>query len=132
MRAQKSVYSVSQYPLSKLTEKIIGCAIVVHKELGPGFVEKIYQGALAKEFSKNKVVYEKEKKVVVNYDNKAVGYQIMDFIVDDKVVVELKAVSELSNIHIGQMVSYLKAIRLEIGLILNFAKSKIEIKRVKL
>jgi GxxExxY protein len=66
MKTQNSVYSETQYPLSKLTEKIIGCAIRVHKELGPGFVEKIYQGALAKEFTKNKVVYEKEKKITIN------------------------------------------------------------------
>lgn len=121
-----------KYPLTELTERIIGCAIRVHKALGPGFVEKIYQGALAKEFIKTKLRFTKEKKINVEYDGSIIGYQIIDFIVEDKIIVELKAVSELSNIHTGQMVSYLKAAGLQIGLVLNFAKGRLDIKRVKL
>jgi len=120
------------YPLSGLTEKIIGCAIRVHKTLGPGFVEKIYQGALEKEFTKYKLQFAREKKINVRYDNEIIGYQVIDFVVENKVVVELKAVSELGSIHAGQLVSYLKATNIEIGLVLNFAKSKLNIKRVKL
>ena len=122
----------SQYPLSDLTEKIIGCAIKVHKALGPGFVEKIYQAALAREFTNNKLSFEKEKKISVKYENTIIGYQIVDFMVEESVVVELKAVGELTDIHASQMVSYLKAANKEVGLILNFAKSKLDIKRIKL
>jgi len=121
-----------EYLFSSLTKEIIGCAIRVHKILGPGFVEKIYQGALSKELTKSNLNYIKEKKVSVKYENAIVGYQVIDFIIEGKIIVELKAVSELNNIHIGQMVSYLKATNEQVGLILNFAKSRLEIKRVKL
>jgi len=72
------------------------------------------------------------KKINVEYDNTAIGYQIVDFMVENSVIVELKAVSELSDIHASQMVSYLKAANREVGLILNFAKSRLGIKRIKL
>jgi GxxExxY protein len=127
-----SAGSWAQYPLSNLTDRIIGCAIKVHKALGPGFVEKIYQAALAREFINNKLSFEKEKRISVRYENTIIGYQIVDLMVEESVIVELKAVSELSDIHASQMVSYLKAANKEVGLILNFAKSKLDIKRIKL
>ena len=125
-------YSAQRYPLSDLTKRVIGCAINVHKKLGPGFVEKIYQAALAKEFVKEGLKFTREDKITIKYDGKVIGYQIVDFVIEGKVIVELKAVSELSNIHSGQLVSYLKAANLEIGLVLNFAKNRLEIKRIKL
>ncbi len=76
--------------------------------------------------------FEKEKKINVKYENTVIGYQIVDFMVEESVVVELKAVGELTDIHASQMVSYLKAANKEVGLILNFAKSKLDIKRIKL
>ena len=125
-------YSAQRYPLSDLTKRVIGCAINVHKKLGPGFVEKIYQAALAKEFVKEELKFTREDKITIKYDGKVIGYQIVDFVIEGKVIAELKAVSELSNIHSGQLVSYLKAANLEIGLVLNFAKNRLEIKRIKL
>ena len=126
------VYLAQRYPLSDLTKRVIGCAIDVHKKLGPGFVEKIYQAALGKEFVKKGLKFTREDKITIKYDGMVIGYQIVDFVVEGKVIVELKAVSELSNIHSGQIVPYLKAANLEIGLVLNFAKNRLEIKRIKL
>lgn len=120
------------YLHSNLTKKIIGLAIKVHNELGSGYPEKIYQRALYLELKRYIKKFEREKKIAIKYNKVIVGYQILDFIVENKVVVEFKAVNELTNIHAGQMVSYLKATNCRIGLILNFAKPKLEIKRIKL
>lgn len=119
-----------KYLHSDLTEKIIGAAINVHKELGPGYPEKIYQRALSEEFSKQKIPFNREEKFRVFYDNKDVGYETIDFCVYEKIAVELKAVREILDLHAKQLVSYLKGKRLRLGLILNFGKSKLEIRRV--
>ena len=116
--------------INKLTEKIIGMAMKVHRELGPGFVEKIYQRALSQEFKDGGLRAESEKRVAVSYKSKLVGYQILDFIVDESVIVEIKAVSELNDIHTAQMISYLKATDKQIGLLLNFATQSLGIKRI--
>ncbi len=116
--------------LDKLTEKIIGLAIKVHKKLGPGFVERIYQRALYLEFKNNKLHFEREKKIPVYYNKALLGYEQVDFIVQSLVIVELKCVNEISNIHKAQLLSYIKAANAPIGLILNFAKPTIEIKRL--
>lgn len=119
-----------KYLHSELTKKIIGAGIEVHKQLGPGFPEKIYQRALAEEFRKQKMTFVREKKFQIQYNGKEVGYDFMDFCVDDKIVVELKAVREIMDLHAKQLVGYLKSGNLKLGLILNFGKSKLEIKRV--
>jgi len=113
-----------------LTKKIIGAGIEVHKQLGTGFPEKIYQRALAEEFRKQKMTLVREKKFQIQYNGKELGYDFMDFCVDDKIVVELKAVREIMDLHAKQLVGYLKSGNLKLGLILNFGKSKLEIKRV--
>ncbi|MFH1199155.1 MAG: GxxExxY protein, partial [Candidatus Omnitrophota bacterium] len=115
---------------SELTNKIINLAIKVHAILGPGFPERFYEKALAYEFNKNKVKCGKEKNMYIKYDNIALGIQRLDLVVEDKVILELKAVSEINESHTAQTVSYLKASGMKIGLILNFAKNKLEIKRV--
>ncbi len=119
-----------KYLYSDLTEKIIGAAIRVHKELGPGYPEKIYQRALAEELRKQEIPFNREEKFRVFYDDKDVGYEIMDFCAYDKIAIELKAVREIIDLHSKQLVSYLKGRKLRLGLILNFGKSKLEIKRV--
>ena len=119
-----------QYPESELTDKIIGIAIAVHKNLKSGFVEKIYQRALYLEFRKAGLKVEREKKVNLSYKNANIGYAQPDFIINDKVVIETKAVSEIKAIHKSQLLSYLKLTNKKVGLILNFAKLVIEIKRV--
>lgn len=119
-----------KYLYSDLTRKIIGAAIKVHKGLGPGYPEKIYQRALADEFKKQSIPFVKEQKYNIKYDGKDVGYDFMDFCVDNKVIVELKAAREIIDLHAKQLVGYLKAGNLKLGLLLNFGKSKLEIKRV--
>ncbi len=117
---------------SDLTGKIIGVAIVVHKNLGPGFVEKIYQRSLARAFRTAGLNFEREKQIHVEYDGGNVGFQVLDFVVEDRVLVELKAVGEINRAHVGQMISYLKASGKRVGLILNFGSGVLGIKRVVL
>ena len=118
------------YKHSDLTSKIIELAIKVHKNLGSAYEEKLYQRALYLEFQRAKLKFEREKEINVNYGNVTIGKKKLDFIVDDKVVVELKKVEAIDKVHIAQVVSYLKTLNLNVGLILNFGKSKLEIKRV--
>jgi len=119
-----------RYKYKDLTDKIINLSIKVHKKLGPGFVEKIYQRALYIEFKNNKINFNREKKINVMYEDVDLGYEIVDFEVEGKVLLELKAVSEINEIHLAQLLSYLKAANKEVGLILNFARPTLEIKRV--
>jgi len=116
--------------LNKLTNKIIGIAIDIHRALGPGFVEKIYQRAMYIDLKNNSILFEREKKAAVRFKNALLGYQNLDFIIENELVVEIKAVSKISEIHMAQVLSYLKATNKKLGLILNFANPKIEIKRV--
>lgn len=116
--------------IDKLSNKIIGLAIEVHKKLGPGFVEKIYQKALAYEFKKNGINFREEAEIDVCYGDLKLGYQRVDFLVGNEIIVELKSVSEISEIHEAQMISYLKTVDKKLGLILNFAKKKLDIKRL--
>lgn len=119
-----------KYPYSDLTEKIIGAAISVHKTLGPGYPEKIYQRALKEEFMRLELPFVRERKFDVYYNDKNVGYEIVDFCLFDKIIVELKSTKEILDIHAKQLVGYLRAGNFKLGLILNFGKSKLEIKRV--
>lgn len=119
------------YPYSSLTSKIIGLAIKIHKELGSAYEEKIYQRALYLEFQRAGLKFEREKELSVNYGKVRIGKKKLDFVVDGKIVVEIKKVEQIDNVHIAQVASYLKTLGLEIGLVLNFGKSKLEIKRVK-
>lgn len=123
---------MAPYKYNEITNKILKSAVDVHKSLGPGFVEKIYQRALAVELRSNKLNFEREKELKIIYKNIDLGFEKVDFVVEEKVLVELKAVSEILDLHIAQILSYLKASKIEVGLILNFAKRRLEIKRVVL
>jgi GxxExxY protein len=116
--------------LEELTGKIIGAAIRVHKELGPGFVESIYEEALALELQAAGIPFERQKVVRVRYRGQVVGEHRLDLLVAQAVVVELKAISELEDIFFARTRSYLKALDLKHGLILNFATMPLTIKRV--
>ena len=116
--------------LNKLSNKIIGIAIDIHKELGPGFVEKIYQRAMYLELKNSSINFEREKKVDIRFKKALLGYQALDFIIERELIIEIKAVSEINKIHMAQMLSYLKATSKKLGLILNFANDKLEIKRM--
>jgi GxxExxY protein len=112
----------------ELTAKIIECAYKVHNTLGFGFLEAIYQNALLIELTKAGLQSEKEKRIQVYYDNQLVGDYMADIIVEDKVIVELKSVKELHPAHSAQLVNYLKATGIEVGLLINFGES-VEVKR---
>ncbi len=114
----------------ELTGRIIACAITVHKALGPGFLESIYETSLVVELKHAGLKVEQQKILPVYYREVPVGEHRLDLLVEDKIVVELKAISELDNIHFAIVRSYLKASGLEHGLLLNFATMPLTVKRV--
>ena len=116
--------------LKELTGKIIGCAIEVHKKLGPGFLESIYQAALPMELIKQDLRIEAQKGIKILYDDKEIGFHRLDLVVEEQVIVELKTVTEFNDSHLAQLRSYLKATGLKVGLLLNFAKETLKVKRV--
>ncbi|MBI4091927.1 MAG: GxxExxY protein [Candidatus Levybacteria bacterium] len=120
----------NHYLYSDITDRVIKAATKVHRTLGPGLVEKLYQRALKVEFTNNGISAQREKQIYMQYEGHNIGFDKVDFDVDDKVLVELKSVSELNKIHQAQMISYLKSSKRRVGLIINFANIKLEIKRV--
>ena len=116
--------------LNDLSNRIIGIAVDIHKKLGPGFQERIYEEALLKEFKKAAIGFEKQKVVRVDYEGQSLGNQRIDLIVDGEIILEIKACTKIIPIHRDQVISYLKTANKKLGLILNFGRSKLEIKRV--
>ena len=114
----------------ELTEKIIGAAIQVHQQLGPGFIESIYEKALMIELDKRGLQVKEQQEVVIKYDDIEVGRHRLDLFVENFIVIELKAIKDLEDIHFAIVRSYLKSVDKKHGLLLNFAKVKLEIKRV--
>ncbi len=117
-----------------ITEKIIGASFEVHKFLGNGFQEVIYQRALAWELTQAGLYYEREIEHEIFYKElpEPIGTRRADFVVDGKVLVELKAVIELEDVHLAQVLNYLKAYRLEVGLLINFGSKSLTFKRLVL
>ena len=116
--------------MNRLTEEIIGLAIKVHKRLGPGFVERIYEQALAYELQRCGIPAVRQKAITVRYEGLDLGAQRVDLLVGEEVIVEIKSVSEFNAIHEAQMLSYLRTADKRVGLILNFAKPTLSIKRM--
>jgi len=116
--------------LNKISEKIIGSAFKVSNTLGAGFLEKVYQNALMIELAENGLSPEKEKAITIYYKNKNVGEYYADILVNDKVIIETKAVKTLNEIHQAQLLNYLKATKLSLGLLINFGTPKVQIKRM--
>jgi GxxExxY protein len=116
--------------IDKLTEKIIGMAIEVHKKLGPGFQERIYERALINEFNKSKIRFSNQTSIKIVYEGIDIGKQKLDFIIEDQVILELKSTSKIIDLFQAQLLSYLKASDLRVGLILNFGRKILEIKRL--
>lgn len=112
------------------TGRIIGAAIEVHRSLGPGFLESIYEKALRVELSRRGIPFVWQLAIPVRYLDVDVGTHILDLLVEDRIVVELKAVRRLEDIHFAIVRSYLKAVGREDALLLNFAAAKLEIKRI--
>ena len=119
-----------KHNFEELSKKIIGAAIEVHRELGPGFLESIYEEALKVEFTEHELHYDAQKEIQIKYLGVAVGLHRLDLLVEDQIIIELKAVKELTDVHFSQLRSYLKATGLKVGLLFNFAKPTLEIKRV--
>ena len=117
-----------------ITEKIIGASFEVHKFLGNGFQEVIYQRALALELTQAGLSFEREVEQEIFYKEqpKPIGTRRADFVVEGKVLVELKAVIELEDVHLAQILNYLKAYRFEVGLLINFGSKSMTFKRVVL
>ena len=112
----------------ELTGNIIECAFRVHKNLGFGFLESVYQKALLIELTKVGLKVEKERKIQVNYDGQGIGDFVADILVEEKVILELKSVREVHPAHEAQLINYLKATGIEVGLLINFGE-KVVIKR---
>jgi GxxExxY protein len=113
-----------------LTYKIIGCAMKVHSTLGNGFQEVIYQRCLAIEFEKADLGFAREVDQPIFYDNIAVGTRRADFVVEQKILVEIKAVIKLEDVHLAQIKNYQVAYNFDIGLLLNFGAESLEYKRI--
>ena len=118
--------------INQLTEKIIGCVYRVSNTLGSGFLEKVYENALAIELRSNGLKVEQQHPIKVFYDGQAVGDFAADFLVESCVIVELKAVRSLDDVHSAQCLNYLKATGLKICLLVNFGRPRVEIKRLVL
>ncbi|HVF72474.1 MAG TPA: GxxExxY protein [Chthoniobacterales bacterium] len=114
---------------SDVTDRIIAAAIRVHRDLGPGFLEGIYEEALAVEFALSGIQFVRQKPVALFYKDHQIGEHRLDFLVEDQIVVELKAIKALEDIHFAIGRSYLKATSLQDGLLLNFATVPLTVKR---
>jgi GxxExxY protein len=114
---------------SEVTDRIIAAAIRVHRELGPGFLEGIYEEALAVEFALSGIQFVRQKPITLFYKDHQIGEHRLDFLVEGQIVVELKAIKALEDIHFAIGRSYLKATSLQDGLLLNFAAAPLTIKR---
>ncbi len=119
-----------KYPESELTSRIIGCCMEVHRYLGNGFQEVIYQRALAIEFNRQNINFSREHEMDIFYKNENIGTRRVDFFVEGKVMLELKALIHLEDVHLAQAINYLEAYGLGIGLLVNFGAKSLEFKRV--
>jgi len=119
----------SDYKYKDLTHEMINASLEVHNALGCGFLEKVYENSLVYELKLRAIKVEKQKEIEVSYKNYLVGNYICDLLVENKIVVELKTLDKISNVHKAQILNYLKATNYEVGLIINFANLKLEFKR---
>jgi len=119
-----------KYKHSDLTGKIIGCAMKVHSVIGNGFQEVIYQRCLDIEMDKQGLVFTRELEMTIHYEGIEVGTRRVDFLVEDKIMVELKALTKLEDVHLAQALNYLEAYKLETGLLINFGAKSLEFRRI--
>lgn len=118
------------FKYSDITGQIIGCAMKVHSALGNGFQEVIYQRCLAIELGKANLSFSRELEMIIYYDGIDVGTRRVDFLIEDKIMVELKAISQLEDAHLTQALNYLEAYKLETGLLMNFGSKSLQVKRI--
>jgi len=118
------------FKYSDITEKIIGCAMKVHQTMRGGYQELIYHNCLSIELKKILLSYRAETELPIFYDGVEVGRRRVDFLVENKIVVEIKAVTELTDVHIAQTLNYLEALNLEVGLLINFGAKSLQFRRL--
>ena len=116
--------------IDELTHKIIGCAMKVHRVLGNGFQEVIYQRALEIEMTLQRISFSREHEMPIFFKNHQIGTRRVDFLVEGIISVEIKAVTKLEDVHLAQAINYLEAYNLEIGLLINFGAKSLEFKRL--
>ena len=116
--------------LNQITEKVIGCAYEVGNQLGCGFLEKIYQNAMLVELTRCGLAAQAQAPIQVHYKGAIIGEYVADLLVERQVIVELKAIKDFDDIHTAQCINYLKATGLRICLLINFGKSRVEVKRI--
>jgi GxxExxY protein len=119
-----------EFPEQELTEKVLGCAFTVHNTLGVGFLERVYANALAVELRAQGISVQQEFPLKVVYKNTVVGDYVADMVVDGRVLLELKACTSLDPIHTAQILNYLRASKIRVGLLLNFGRPKLEYRRL--
>ena len=119
-----------KYKYSKLSSEIIGTAMEVHKFLGNGFQEVIYQRALAIELGEKGLSFVREQEMQIEYKGIDIGTRRVDFFIEDKIMLEIKAVIKLEDVHLAQAINYLEAYNLEIGLLINFGSKSMQFKRL--
>ena len=112
------------------TFKIRGALFDVYNKLGPGFSEKIYKRAVIAELISKNIPFMEEKRFLIKYNDKIIGFNLIDLLVYEKIILELKAVNQLEGFHVSQILAYLKATGLKLGLLVNFGGNKLEIKRI--
>lgn len=121
---------MEQLKYDDFTRSIIGCAMKVHSTLGNGFQEVIYQRALEIEFAFNDVSFEREKELPIYYREINIGTRRVDFFIEDTIMVELKSILQLEDVHLAQAINYLEAYNMEIGLLINFGSQSLTFKRL--
>ncbi len=119
----------NEYAYADITSKVIGCAMRVHSTLGNGFQEVIYQRCLAIEMQEAELQFAREIEMPLYYKEQEVGMRRVDFLVENTVLVELKAVAEITTLHHAQIINYLTAYKLQVGLLVNFGKKSLMYKR---
>ena len=129
-----SLCSPKEFPLKDITEKIIACAIEVHSTLGPGLLESVYEEALTYEFELREINFERQKEIMLEYKGKDIGLHRIDFLIEGQVILEIKATDGMKKIFEAQLLTYMRAMKKRVGLLINFnvERLKIGIKRLVL
>ena len=121
---------MADYKFKEITEKIIGSSMKVHAALGNGFQEVIYQRALEIEMDEAGLKFARELSMPIYYKGRNIGERRVDFFVEEKIMVELKAIIQLENVHLAQAKNYLEAYNMEVGLLINFGSTSLQFKRI--
>lgn len=121
---------MNEFLYKELSYKIIGLAMEVHRELGTGFLEKVYENALMILLEENNIKAIQQEPIKISFRNKIIGDYIADIIVEEKIILELKCISKIIGVHKAQLANYLKATGKKVGIIINFGNKSVEIERI--